>query len=153
MKFEQILKLRRKRLGKNQRDVAAWLEIAPTNVSDYERGNQIPSVGNLMVLCEKLKLNAAQLLGQTDIPADLLFSSKEEAESAGYQWDEPIPAEPAKPYEATDQEPGRFLMRVNLEDCELLTAFNQMDSRGRRTLLGAAHDILQDVHGRAAQAQ
>jgi len=147
MEFPQIVRLARRKNDMTQADLAGLLDIADTNISAYENGRdgqqKWPTLENLRKMAEKFKMTTSQLLGETDIPAHLLFKNQAEALAAGQKWDEPVKAKP-RPFQPDDQEPGRFLMRLNLEDCELLSLFNQMDSQRRRILLANARDSIRE---------
>jgi transcriptional regulator with XRE-family HTH domain len=141
--FSEVLKLRRERLGLSQMDIGRAVGLkSGVSCSDWERGDGLPESKRLQLLAQRLGLSLSQLFGEAEIPASLLFEDAVQAEAAGYVWGEPIKPPAPVPFEPVDQEPGRFLMRVNLEDCELLSAFNQMDSRRRRDLLLQATNLL-----------
>lgn len=141
--FGEIVRLRREKIGASQLDIGKAVGLkSGVSCSDWERGDGMPESKRLEPLARRLGLTVGQLFGEVDIPVDLLFKDAAQAEAAGYAWEEPIKAPAPVPFEPIGQEPGRFLMRVNLEDCELLSAFNEMDSRGRRQLLIYANGLL-----------
>lgn len=136
LEFPEILKLRRERKKKSQNEVALAVGLrAGVSCSDWERGDGLPESKRLKALADYLDLTIGQLFGDADIAPDLLFENASQAEAYGMPWKEPIKPPPPKPYQPEDQEPGRFLMRVNLEDCELLSIFHQLDARRRSDLL------------------
>jgi transcriptional regulator with XRE-family HTH domain len=141
--FGEIVKLRREKLGLSQMDVGEAVGLkSGVSCSDWERGDGMPESKRLQPLAQKLGLTVGQLFGEVDIPVDFLFKNAAHAEAAGYIWGEPIKPPAPQPFEPTGQEPGRFLIRVNLEDCELLSAFNQFDSRSRRQVLDYVNGLL-----------
>lgn len=154
LEFKDILRLRRTRIGATQMEIAVAAGLkSGVSCADWEAGDGMPEAKRLKPIAQRLSLGVAQLLGEAEISPSLLFESAAAANAYGFDWQEPIKPPAPQPFEPAGQEPGRFLLRVNLEDCELLTAFNQMDARGRRTLLNSAHSILRDIVGQAEQAQ
>jgi transcriptional regulator with XRE-family HTH domain len=147
--FSEILKLRRERLGMSQMDVGKAVGLkSGVSCSDWERGDGLPESKRLKPLAQRLGLTVGQMFGEAEIPADLLFENAALAEAAGFSWTTPIKPPAPIPFEPVGQEPGRFLLRVNLEDCELLSTFNQLDSRRRRDLLLYATDLLRRIEAR-----
>jgi len=147
--FKDILKLRRERLGLNQGDLATAIGLkSGVSVSDWERGDGLPESKRLQDLARRLSLTLSQLFGEVEIEPSLLFANAAEAAIYDVSWTEPIKPQAPKPFEPADQEPGRFLMRVNLEDCELLSAFHELDSRRRRDVLLYSTRLRQAPEGR-----
>lgn len=143
LEFPQILRLRRERKGKNQTEVAIAAGLkAGVSCSDWERGDGLPESKRLKDLADYLDLTIGQLFGEAEIPSSMLFKDAAHAEEYGMPWEDPIKPPPPKPYQPEDQEPGRFLMRVNLEDCQLLTIFHQLDARRRLDLTSYGNDLL-----------
>jgi len=141
MKFAEILTRRRELLGYTKADVARKLKISSVNVTNWEAGKHGIDRTNLVELAKYLGLTTSQLNGEAHIPSGLLFKNEALAEAAGYKWEDPQKNQAPEPYESIDQEPGRFLLRVNLEDIELLSVFHQLDVRARRDLLDEAYDL------------
>jgi transcriptional regulator with XRE-family HTH domain len=147
MKFPEIVRRARKKKGWSQSELGKALGMADTNISAYENGKGMPSLENAREMAQIFRMTTSQLLGETPVPTHLVFMSKGECEAAGYSWEDPIPCEPQKPVEVRGLEPGRFMMLVNLEGCELLSVLHQLDSRDRRTLLGLADELLRGSDG------
>lgn len=153
MEFFKIVKLARDKKGWSQEKLGARVGVSGGVISTYENIEKkaMPSLETLRRLASEFGLTASQLLGETDIPAHLLFNDEAAANAAGFKWDEAIKA-PPKPYQPEDQEPGRFLMRVNLEDCELLTTFHQLNVRDRRDFIVYGNDLLRrDAAGKKSE--
>lgn len=59
------------RLSKSwrQRDVSTATDLAPSQITQWERGVQVPSIPNLIALADALEVSIDWLLGRTDVPA------------------------------------------------------------------------------------
>lgn len=62
------LKTARKRTGKTQNEVAAYIEISRSAYSNYETGNREPDIETLKKLSKFLDTSVSYLLGETDVP-------------------------------------------------------------------------------------
>lgn len=67
--FGSRLRNLRKAAGMKQYELAALIDVTPTQVGDMERGNSTTSMARLYQLCEYFHVSADYLLGLTDDPA------------------------------------------------------------------------------------
>jgi transcriptional regulator with XRE-family HTH domain len=145
MEFFKIVRYARKKNGWTQAELGAKIGVKDSNISDYEKEDGgMPRLENLQLMARLFGMTTSQLLGEVEVPTHLLFKDAAAAAAANCKWEEPIPAEPPKPLLVDSQEPARFMMWLNLDGCELLSVFHQMDVRARRILLGTAHNLLRD---------
>ena len=66
--FGSRLRNLRKAAGMKQYELAALIDVTPTQVGDMERGNSTTSMARLYQLCEYFHVSADYLLGLTDDP-------------------------------------------------------------------------------------
>lgn len=70
MSFGENLCKARKLRGMSQEDVAGSLNVSRQSVSFWENNQTVPSLENLILLCELLSVNSSVLLGQEEFPDD-----------------------------------------------------------------------------------
>lgn len=68
MSFGENLCKARKLKSMSQEDVAGSLNVSRQSVSFWENNQTVPSLDNLIALCELLEVNSAILLGQEEFP-------------------------------------------------------------------------------------
>lgn len=68
MGFGENLCKARKIKGLSQEDVAGSLNVSRQSVSFWENNQTVPSLDNLMAICDLLEVNSAILLGQEEFP-------------------------------------------------------------------------------------
>lgn len=65
MKFNEILKAKRKQANLTQNDIADIFGISSVNVSDWENGRTMPEASRLPALAKKLGTSISELLGES----------------------------------------------------------------------------------------
>ncbi|MBQ9265953.1 MAG: helix-turn-helix transcriptional regulator [Bacilli bacterium] len=68
MKFNERLKLYRKRAGLSQEQFASALNVKQYNVSDYEVGRSEPSIELLIKIAQVLNISIDELVGNDNAP-------------------------------------------------------------------------------------
>ena len=71
MKFNERLKLYRKKAGLSQEQFASTLNVKQYNVSDYEVGRSEPSIQLLVKIAKVLNVSIDELLGNENAPLSL----------------------------------------------------------------------------------
>ncbi len=66
MKFHERIGEAIKQSGYTQKQLAAWLEISPGNITNWKKGVNMPSLDVLYKLCILLDESADYLLGLDD---------------------------------------------------------------------------------------
>ena len=66
--FAERLQKIRKRNGFSQFETAKALGISQPTVSSYEKGQTLPNMEKLLLLCNQLDVSADYLLGLSDVP-------------------------------------------------------------------------------------
>lgn len=72
--FAQNLKDLREKMEISQREVARRLQMQPTAISAYERGEKLPTVENLVKIADFFDVSTDELLGRDwrSVKADVL---------------------------------------------------------------------------------
>ncbi len=65
MKFNEILKAKRKQANLTQKDIADIFGISSVNISDWENGRTMPEASRLPALAKKLGTSISELLGES----------------------------------------------------------------------------------------
>lgn len=76
IKFGEFLTSERKKRGLNQSDFANLLNVSRQTVGKWENGDALPDLGSFALLCEKLNLNADELL---NMEHDVKLTPKDKA--------------------------------------------------------------------------
>ncbi|MBP5694569.1 MAG: helix-turn-helix transcriptional regulator [Bacilli bacterium] len=77
MKFNERLKVFRKRAGLSQEQFASALNVKQYNVSDYEVGRSEPSIDLLIKIAQVLEVSIDELVGNENAPLSVEGKEKQ----------------------------------------------------------------------------
>lgn len=88
--FAQNLKVLRVKMEISQRTLAKNLDIQPTAVSAYERGEKLPTVEKLIKIADFFDVSADKLLGREwrSVKVDVLSVAKSLLDMYSFKWDD-----------------------------------------------------------------
>lgn len=84
------LKALREKMGISQREVARRLQIQPTAVSAYERGEKLPTVENLIKIADFFDVSTDKILGREwrSVKIDILTMARSLLDEFCFAWDD-----------------------------------------------------------------
>ena len=86
----QNIKVLREKMGISQREVARRLQIQPTAVSAYERGEKLPTVENLIKIADFFDVSTDKILGREwrSVKIDILTMARSLLDEFCFAWDD-----------------------------------------------------------------